>query len=476
MNQLLAQTTPARQKRLWAWFLLAAVAFLPFILRLGLDTEIVKQQAVLELYQGWRWSKTGSKVAKGSEISFERIKRLSVDEDYFEAQLQRDFILKNTGKGYKIRAFFAQDSKLRARIELWDPQSGVWEAWTGDSRLTNNGILLGPWVTLFFLLAGAGAAFSVIFGLGTSLVWASKWNLLEVPSYLYNFISDLFQEAYRRSISGEWFIQDMYRLPEISSFLWIVVTALVLLAIRKPVKRLRLHQFLVLSFLLEPIMIWGSSQFAVWSDDASWWKIYLGSFCYRFFSFSILLLYLMDRKYFQRAKEASRTEFLTKFNLGLAAPIVFLICKGWSWLSSVLLVSVGDSLMKLKVFLVGLLLGFMLGSRVFSMWLGCLALALILPPTKGHWFAASLCGFFFDAVLLGWFMSPFKTFSPSFLHLLPIRSFMAVFVITWVFGVFLTSVGVNIAITWLLLILVLWAYSQLSQLQQDSGQSSSVSS
>lgn len=452
------------------------MAFLPFLLRLGIDTEIVKHQAVLELYREWRWSKQAAGLKPGSDLTFQRVDRLSSHEDFFEAQLQKDFVLKPRSGQAMVRAFFDQDSTLRGRIEVWDRDTSAWVSWEGESRLTNNGILFGPWVAIILILLGATFRFSIVFGLGVSLVWASKWNLLEVPSYLWNFIEVNTRELYKRISVSSWSLDDFSRIPEFSVFVWLVLSFLVLFFVRKKSKQSDLHRFILLSFFFEPIALALTAYFAEWPSDAAWWKVYLGSLCFRFFSLSILFMYFLDRRFVNRFKEIGQRKFSVTNYLALSAPIVFLMCKGWSWLNSVLLVGVGDSLLRMKIFVVGLLLGFVLGSRVYSIWLGALALSLMLPPTKGHWFAASLYGFFFDAVLLGWFMSPFKIFSPVFVQPLPPRQFAVLFLMTWVFGVFLTSVGVNLPITWLLLGLSVWAYIQLNQPRQHISDFSSASS
>ena len=84
-----------------------AVAFLPFLLRLGIDTSIIKRQAVLEIYRSWLWSPEGRKLLPKSDIIYVREQRYSMLEDFFETQLQRDFRLTSIVNHPRVRAFFA---------------------------------------------------------------------------------------------------------------------------------------------------------------------------------------------------------------------------------------------------------------------------------------------------------------------------------------------------------------------------------
>jgi hypothetical protein len=189
--------------------------------------------------------------------------------------------------------------------------------------------------------------------------------------------------------------------------------------------------------------------------------IYLGSFFYRFFTFSILFVFSLQPNWRKKFLQSHTDSPLGWQFWGFIAPFVFLISKGWAWLNSVLLVGIGDSLLKLKVFLIASILGFLLGSRMFAIWLATLSMALLLPPVKGHWHSAALCGLLFDGLFLGWTLSPYKIWKPYKLNFFEDNTLMVVLLFTWILGVFLSSVGINLVVAWILLLLALWAYLQL---------------
>jgi hypothetical protein len=468
MIEEIAQKPSITKKKLWVWMLFFAVAFLPFLLRLGIDTSIIKRQAVLEIYRSWLWSPEGRKLLPKSDIIYVREQRYSMLEDFFETQLQRDFRLTSIGNHPRVRAFFADSQRLFVRVEVWDPKepSRGWQPWFGQARMANNGILLGPWFTIFLMVLGYSLSFSLSMGYLLSLFWLSSWNLLSLPSIVGNFFYSFGHELWQRIQSKNWIDNELSRLPEFSAALWLLFWLLLFFVSRAAHKKeifskLKVHHYILLSFLVEPLAIWSTSLFATWSDDASWWKIYLGSFFYRFFTFSVIFIMMLQPKSREKFFKEAKSENLQWHFWGFIAPFVFLISKGWAWLNSVLLVGIGDSLLRMKVFMIAGLLGFLLGSRLFAIWLATLSMSLLLPPTRGHWHSAALCGLLFDGLFLGWCLSPYKVWKPSFVFFFDKSTSLTVFAFVWILGVFLSSVGINVVVSWMLLLMAIWAYLQL---------------
>jgi len=123
---------------------------------------------------------------------------------------------------------------------------------------------------------------------------------------------------------------------------------------------------------------------------------------------------------------------------------------------------------RLKVFGVGFLIALVTGSRIFSLGLGLLLLAVILPPSRGHLQAASLVGLAFDSLLLGWILSPLKGYGPQFLMGTPVRHFVFLSLSGWLFGVLLSSVGIPLVACWGLFLFAVWAYAQLSETPSET--------
>jgi hypothetical protein len=463
MMEEIAQIPRITKKKLWVWLLFFAIAFLPFLLRLGMDTSIIKRQAVLELYRSWLWSDTGRKLQPKEGVIFLRQERYSLFEDFFETQLQRDFRLTSIGDYPKVRAFFSEANRLFVRVEVFDPKEPErgWQPWSGQVRMANNGILLGPWLGLLLLVLGYSLTFSLSMGYILSLFWLSNWNFFALPELLGRFFYSFGHELWQRVRTGNWIDNELSRLPELSAFLWLIFWVLLFVCAKRLLKRIRIPHYILLSFLVEPLAIWSTSLFASWSEDASWWKIYLGSLFYRFFTFSVVFVMLIQPHARERFYKQLQDRDLQWHFWGFVAPFVFLVSKGWAWLNSVLLVGIGDSLLRMKVFMIAALLGFMLGSRLFAVWLGTLSMSLLLPPTKGHWHAAALCGLLFDGLFLGWCLSPYKIWKPSFVTFFEDSTFVILLIFVWILGVFLSSVGINIVVAWILLLMALWAYIQL---------------
>jgi hypothetical protein len=83
---------------------------------------------------------------------------------------------------------------------------------------------------------------------------------------------------------------------------------------------------------------------------------------------------------------------------------------------------------------------------------------VVVTPSKR---TLALCGLLFDGLFLGWTLSPYKIWKPYKLNFFEDNTLMVVLLFTWILGVFLSSVGINLVVAWILLLLALWAYLQL---------------
>lgn len=457
--------------------LLAVIVVLsgfPFLLKTGIDSEVVRNQAVVSIYRSWRFSEGVRDLNPGSGIVFERRSERSAYEEALQSQLQKDFRLIDArladSKTPRVRSFFTTEGLLRARLELWpDRQAPEPFVWEGARRFVNNGILLGSWLSILFWLLGWGPRKSLLLGAAATLFWYSDWNLLAIPGLLVAFFVDFFTEIFARIFNGNWNAGELGRLAELGGVLWAVLLGVFWIFDAKTGARAKPLRFLLATLLLEPFILYFGSRFGNWGPEASWWKVYLGSLAFRFVTGAHLFFYFLRPKLFE-AQVSSGTKRSYSSGLGSRAsillPLVFLISGGWEWLHSVLNPGLGDILLQLKVFLMGFVISLCLGSRVFSLWLGMLVVSILLQPTKGHWIAAGFFGVLMDGLLLGWWVTPLKGFHLGFMrdesgqHWS--RRFVFVSVMAWIVGTLFSSVGAPLGIVWAALGLGVWAYSQLT--------------
>lgn len=457
-----------KQKFHSLWFFFLLLAAFPFFMRLGMDSRAAGRQAVLEIYRDWRWSSGVRDLRKASDFILEDNNDKSALRDYFKAQLQQDFKVVEPNADNKqvprVRAFFEEGSFVRARIELVREEGKKRDLWTGEARVVNNGILLTLWVLLLALLFGRSLKLSLGISAGVYLFWNAHWSLFQIPLQVWNVLKYFFQEMRWRNVSGDWAATEFGRLPELGVAIWFVLAFpfcayfFKRLQVEKTVKGL-----LFFSFLLEPFALWTSGLFAHWSADTSWWKLYLGSLCFRFLSVGVALfawMYPENLKNHWRSLELQRAKrSFTRWSM--LAPPLLIFCGLWAWSNSVLSPSSSLVILRLKVFVVCFLIAFLLGSRVFSLWFGSLCLAVVLPPMTGHWNASALYGFLFDALLLGWFVSPVKGLSPVLLFNLNYTIVGPLLFMAWFLGVFLSSVGVPVLVSWVALVLAIWVLGQI---------------
>jgi hypothetical protein len=454
------ESQPQHRSPYWiprSWLLFFAVASLPFFMRTHIDLQQSSLQAVQALYRDWRWSPQARSLATGSEIVFKRVDDKNTAEDLFLRQIQKDFRLAEVGVFPQVRAYFQEkDDLLRARIELRSPgQTGAVTVWEGESRYTGNGILWGPWIATSVLILGKSVATAAGAGIAIMLLWDTHWNPLDLPAKVWTFLSRFTSEVRTRALRGDWIASEMGRVPIIGLLVWFLPALFFLLKFFPRTGTQGFFAFAATSLLMEPVALATGQLFGKWDMGASWWKILVGSYAYRFVIFSFLAsFYLRPALWTENSqKERTRVSFWV-----LLLPVAFLVAGGWEWVSSALAPGVGETLYRFRIFLVGFLLAFSLGARMFTLWLGILVWAVYAPPTTGHWNASAAYGLLTDGLFLGWWFSPFKSCG----DILPFGSKAAVTLslMAWVVGILLSTVGVPLGICWLALGVGVWGYNQ----------------
>ncbi len=474
-----------KKQRRWVWLCLILAAFLPFILRLGLDINAVNRQALRKVYRGWVLSPDFQDLKKlGPELRFERSRDSGVFEDLFLSMLQKDFRVVDLPGVPVVRSFFEKEKNLSGRIEWQTNLDSEPRVFRYESRFTNNALLLGFWVALilvfFALPVRTGALLTVL----VMLLWQVRWNPLDVPFYLWDESRLFLGELRARSLGPEMLIVGLALL----SFLFLVVMRP---WIRRGVSRWgdrSLVGFMGVSLLLEPVFLFLASRISEWGPQAAWWKVYLGSLCFRFVGVS----FLMSLVFRGQVKAADQDETLdpdvvptlptrmwsrldyirvatreSKHLIWggsiwtLLLPLVFVVAGGWEWLNAVMIVDAGWSILMLKAFLTGLLLAALTGSRCVSMFVGLLSLSQVAAPSEGHWMAAAVFGFFAEGLWLGWWLSPMKDLQPF----LPLNRYRKIFFVSaligWALGIFVYTAGVPLVLCWIIVLLGVWSYGQI---------------
>ncbi len=459
----------------WPWLLFLLIGSFPFVARLGMDLTTLEREAVLAVYRSWRYSPQGREIAGGSEILFSDANVTDGFGHHFKSQLQRDFRVVPFGRSPRVQVWFERGKKLAARIEVRDAEGKLQSEWFGRGSKLSNGILVGPWVGLALFVLGMPIWTSLAASLFLMLLWQADGSPLNIPTVMVDYFRPFVQEMFYRIRAVDWNASELGRLPILGAFLFLLPRFLMQVwaswaPSRKTLKYqvdnplvspARARYFLLLSFLLEPVAVWSGSLFGQWSADAAWWKVYLGSFAFRFVTLGTVALGIFEPG--SLASGAGLPVFRKPWRerwLVAAVPILFLVANGWSWLTSLLASSYGDTLFRMKVFAIGWLIGLSLGSRIFSLWLVTLALAIAVPPTRGHWNAAVLLAFALDGALLGWWCSPFKGLRVGQVFRLSPERTLAIVGLTWIMGVFLASVGVPMGICWLGILATVWAITQ----------------
>jgi hypothetical protein len=443
-------------------YLLLVGAILPFLLRLGLDLDGVNRQALKKIYQQWKWAEVKTHFAGVDTVVFKRSDRRDRFEEFFISELQKEFKVVEVGNFPELRAFFEKDRSLRARIE-WrmSPSDPKWEDWEGEARFPNNGILIGFWVALIFFFFGRSPKFIISIAIFLMLAWASRWNLLAIPWIVLEPVYQSFKELHWRILQKDWSGWDFGSLPFFASILWFLLSSFFQGRIFRRFLTTEQRNWAILgaSVVVEPIAIFLGSRLVPWSQDASWWKVYVGSFGFRFVTFSYLFSIVIRHPSRPHAPENRRSRYE---KLALLLVPTFLISGGWAWLHAVLIVEeAGSALLHLKVFVTSAVLAALLGSRIFSVFFGLIVLCFVATPTHGHYDAAATFGFFMDGLLIGWWLTPLKGEFP----ILPFperkQEFLLSSFVGWTLGVFLWAAGVPISICWIAVLLAIWSYGQM---------------
>jgi hypothetical protein len=452
-----------RQPRPWA--VVVVLAFLPFLLRMGLDLNSINRLAVANVYRAWRTSMSTPELKSNETLIFERSEDKEVFEDFFLSQLQKDFKVVEFGEHPRVRAYFEKERTLTTRVE-WKLPKGEWREWNGEARLVNNGILLGLWAGVLFFFLGKSTLFSIGVSSFLMLYWKSRWDLLSIPSLVFHDFSFAFKDfwtAFKTWIPGG---SDLGHLPLLvaSVYALVILAGFVPWVQRRFSDKQRMQALVAFSFVLEPVVIWLASVWAPWPADASWWKVYIGSFAYRFVSLAYSFALLMTPKieesqWVYQSWESPKPRWNP---WALILPPIFVFAGGWEWLHAVLVVDSGSSILHLKAFLIAVLLAALTGSRLMSILVGLWVLVTVALPTRGHWDAASTFGFFMDGLLVGWWVSPFKGREPIFPFTQSRRIFLLATGVSWVFGIFLSTAGMPLGLCWLAVFMALWAASQVA--------------
>jgi hypothetical protein len=474
-----------KKQRRWVWLCLILAAFLPFILRLGLDINAVNRQALRKVYRSWVLSPDFQDLKMlGPDVRFERSRDSGVFEDLFLSMLQKDFRVVDLPGVPVVRSFFEKEKNLSGRIEWQANLESEPRVFRYESRFTNNALLLGFWVALilvfFALPVRTGAMLTVL----VMLLWQVRWNPLDVPFYLWDESRLLAGELRARSLGPEMLIVSVALI----SFLFLTVMRP---WIRRLVARLgdrSLVGFMGLSLLFEPVFLFVASQISEWGPQTSWWKVYLGSLCFRFVGVSFLMSLVFRGQVDPKGTEddalaeptpslptrmwsrldyirvATREEKHLEWGgsvWALLLPLVFVVAGGWEWLNAVMIVDAGWSILMLKAFLTGLLLAALTGSRCVSMFVGLLSLSQVAAPSEGHWMAAAVFGFFAEGLWLGWWLSPMKDLKPF----LPLNRYRKIFFVSaligWGLGIFVYTAGVPLVLCWIIVLLGVWSYGQI---------------
>lgn len=458
-------------KALWTFFLVFSLV--PFVLRLGIEGRATQHQSFMAVYRNFRWSAPMAQLPPGSEIIWERAKEKDIYQDFFKNELQKEFKIVELGQRPRVRAFFEESAYLRARFEFLEAGSQTSHSFSDETRMTNNGILLGLWLGILLYLLGRSLNFSLFMTIVVTAFWYTHWNILALPLEVWSFFKPIYRELLLRIRMGSLFADwDYSRALEVLGIVWglTVGAVLALLPRARAQYRKKFRVFLLSSLVWEPIFLWTSSYFANWNTDAHWWKVYLGSFAFRFLFLALVFFGLLQKDFWDIRAKIEAHQMGARFSrAALLFPLFFLMCGGWFWVNSLFPLDSGSTLLRLKAFLVSFLIAFFMGSRVFALGVSILLVSLHLPPTKGHWESAHIFGFVFDASLLGYILSPAKGFHPvlpplSASH----RTFMNVILMAYVLGVFLSAVGVPFLVCWMGIFLAVWTYYQITHVEEKT--------
>ncbi|HVJ64222.1 MAG TPA: hypothetical protein VM901_03095 [Bdellovibrionota bacterium] len=439
-------------------FLLVSLAFLPFLARTGLDPEKIREYAVERIYEQWRASEIATLVAPGSELHLQESVLRTPFHHHFRTHLAKDFILYTDARYPRISVEFSDGDYLWASIQI-ETSPGVRNLWQGHTRLVNNGYLIGVWLSGLILLAGLGLWIASTVFVVFSFLWASHWNPLGIPEYLYE-----------RCRTGFVLLQDGFSKNSLAFLIALISIAMFLAhrALRRRRWRFRLHErsrsrWLVATLVLEPILMAIGFSFYQWGEGEAWWRLYLMSWTGRFFTVPFLVhhFYFESRDARWRVDERTLRKPLKLFPLALLIPAFFYFGMGWDWLSVLTSSQEAPVLMGLKTFAIALLLGMVMGSRPFALLLGLLAFPAMIATRASPLDMAFLLGVFLDGLLVGWIVSPWMMWVEPWRLILDKKVFLILLPLTLLVGLMLSSVGIPYVVPWVLLIMAMWGFYNL---------------
>lgn len=437
-------------------------------MRTGLDPEKIRERAVETLYQEWRHSEIAALVGHGVELHLQESVLRTPYHHHFRKHLARDFILHTEANYPRISVEFADGDYLWASIQV-ETSPGVRNLWQGQARLINNGYLIGIWLAGLLLLAGQGIWIASTVSIGFSLLWASHWNPLGIPAMLWERLRTGTLMVRTALGAGEW-NRDAF------VFCLAVGALVVFLSHRVLQKRLRRFfsekwrfRMLLLSLAVEPFFVWIAFSFYEWSDQESWWLMYLVSWIGRFFCVPLLVHHFAIEKRFPRWQLPAKLDErpLRIFPLALLLPTAFYFGMGWDWL-----VVLGSSqeapvLLGFKVFATAFLVALVLGSRFFSLAMGLLIFPLMLGIKTSALDVGFLLGIYLDGLLVGWVIGPWMMASEPWRLLVDRRVMWLLVLTTVLIGIMLSSVGIPYAVPWILLIMVVWGFYNLGKVEDS---------
>lgn len=433
-------------------------------MRTGLDPEKIRERAVENIYEQWRSSETAKLITIGSELHLQESVLRTPFHNHFRKHLAKDFILYTDASYPKISVEFTDSDYLWASVQV-ETSPGVRNLWQGQARLVNNGFLTGAWLAGLILLTGLGLWIATTIFVCFSFLWASHWNPLGLPEYLF--------ERTRTGIALLSHGLGPRELDKDALAFGVALLAILLFLLQRFFKhkfkytireKWRFRWFLI-TLGLEPLLIWLTFSFYQWGAGESWWKLYLMSWTGRFFCIPLLVHHFFfeskDPRWIVHKKHYERPMKL--FPVALLIPAVFYFGMGWDWLVVVASSQEAPVLMGLKAFAMAFLLGMVLGSRPFALVFGLLVFPMMLGTNTPPLDMAFLLGIFLDGLLVGWVMSPWMMCVEPWRLIIDRRIVLLLVPTTLIIGLMLSSVGIPYVVPWILLIMVVWGFYNLNK-------------
>jgi hypothetical protein len=440
-------------------FLLISFALLPLLVRTGLDPEKIREHAVERVYQQWRASDTAKLVPSGAELHLQESVLRTPFHHHFRGQLAKDYVLYTDTSYPRVSVEFGDGDYLWASVQI-ETSPGLRSLWQGQTRLVNNGYLIGVWLAGLILLAGLGLWVASTGFVVFTFLWASHWNPLGLPEYIFERLQTGF------NLIGEGFSRNTlaFVLALSSVFLFVLY-----FSIKKRFKfqfqEKRRSTWLIVSLLLEPVLVFLNFSFYEWGPGESWWRLYIMSWVGRFFTVPFLVHHFFfeskDPRWLVGAKLERRP--IKLFPLAILMPAFFYFGMGWDWVGVLGASQEAPVLMGLKTFAVAVMLGIVLGSRPYALIFGLMMFPVMLAPSATPLDMAFRLGVFLDGLLVGWIVSPWMMWGEPWRLIVDKRVLLLLLPGTLVIGLMLSSVGIPYVVPWILLIMLVWGFYNLNR-------------